>query len=107
MSYLSVEAPNSVARPAPLSFIRKNRTGHLKHLLSAKAIDADDIDEFCQTAEAFEMGLAAPKVAAGKTVALLFFQPSTRTRMGFEAATVAIGAHSIGMDDMSASRSNR
>jgi len=42
----------------------------------------------------------------GKTVALLFFQPSTRTRIGFEVATVALGCHSIGMEDMSASRSN-
>jgi aspartate carbamoyltransferase catalytic subunit len=50
--------------------------------------------------------VVSPLGFAGKTVALLFFQPSTRTRIGFEAATVALGSHSIGMEDMTASRSN-
>src|SRR4029077_14127364 len=58
-----------------------------------------------QAAEAFEFNAAAAG-AVGKTVALLFFQPSTRTRIGFEVAAVALGAHTIGMEDMSASRSN-
>jgi aspartate carbamoyltransferase catalytic subunit len=106
MSFVSVETPTHFTRAAPLGFIQKNRTGQLKHLLSANEITGDDLEEFCQTAEAFELGLVSPQGAAGKTVALLFFQPSTRTRMGFAAATVAIGAHSIGMEDMSASRSN-
>jgi aspartate carbamoyltransferase catalytic subunit len=107
MPYVSAEAPAALARPVPLSFIKKSRSNQLKHLLSAKAMDGDDVDEFCRTAEAFELGLASARAAAGKTVALLFFQPSTRTRIGFEAASVAIGVHSIGMEDMSASRSNR
>ena len=102
MAYVSFE---SLARKAPPNFIRKARTG-LKHLLSAKTIDSDDVDDFCQTAEAYETGLASALGFAGKTVALLFFQPSTRTRIGFEAATVALGSHSIGMEDMAASRSN-
>jgi aspartate carbamoyltransferase catalytic subunit len=107
MSYASV-VPGRLARNAPLSLVRKSRTDRLKHVLSAKAFDSDDVDEFCQAAEAYELGPvpARSSASAGKTVALLFFQPSTRTRMGFEAATVAIGAHSIGMEDMSASRSN-
>src|SRR5262245_60313712 len=103
MSYASVEVPGHLARTTPLSFIRKNRAGHLKHLLSAKSIGSDDVDELCRLAEAHELGRVSVRGSAGKIVALLFFQPSTRTRMGFEAATVAIGAHSIGMEDMSAS----
>jgi aspartate carbamoyltransferase catalytic subunit len=90
----------------PKSFIRPDRTKHLKHLLTTKSIDSDDVNGFCQAAEAFELGRMPAAGSIGKTVALLFFQPSTRTRMGFEAATVALGAYSIGMDDMSASRSN-
>jgi len=78
----------------------------IQHLVSARGIDADAVDEFCRAAEAFELGLASIKNSVGKKVALLFFQPSTRTRMGFEAATAAVGAHTIGMEDMSASRSN-
>lgn len=88
-----------------LQSVERKRAG-LKHLISAKDIDSDHVDYFCQMAEAFENGRTAASRSVGKTVALLFFQPSTRTRMGFEAATVALGAHCIGMEDMSASRSN-
>jgi len=74
--------------------------------LSTKSLAIDDVDRLCESAQAFELGQTPSPATAGKTVALLFFQASTRTRMGFEAATVALGAHSIGMDDMSGSRSN-
>jgi aspartate carbamoyltransferase catalytic subunit len=77
------------------------------HVLSAAAISGDDIDFLCDSAEAFEVGGLARSPAAGMTVSLLFFQPSTRTRLGFEAATVALGCHAIGMDDMANSRSNK
>jgi aspartate carbamoyltransferase catalytic subunit len=77
------------------------------HLLSAEAIDSNDVDDYCRAAETFEAGRSRTAGSAGKTVALLFFQPSTRTRIGFEAAVAALGATAIGVDDMSAvSRSN-
>ena len=76
------------------------------HLLSAEAIDSNDVDAFCRAAEAFEAGRTRTPGSVGKAVALMFFQPSTRTRIGFEAATAALGATAIGVDDMSASRSN-
>jgi aspartate carbamoyltransferase catalytic subunit len=82
------------------------RLDAINHLLSAKSIDLDGVDEYCEIAEAFEQGRVSAPNSVGKTVALLFFQPSTRTRMGFEAAIVALGAHCIGIEDMSASRSN-
>ncbi|MCC6780071.1 MAG: aspartate carbamoyltransferase [Hyphomicrobiales bacterium] len=69
-------------------------------------MSVDDVDELCEGAAAYEAGLVSSASASGKSVALLFFQPSTRTRLGFETATVAIGAHPIGMEDMTASRSN-
>lgn len=79
----------------------------IRHLLSASDLTRDDVDELCNAAQAFENGRPGPAALAGLTVSLLFFQPSTRTRFGFEAATVALGCHAIGMQDMSASRSNR
>ena len=106
MAYVSLESSSKVARKISPNFSPNTRAGRLKHLLSARTIDSDDVDEFCQAAEAYEIGLASARRSAGKTVALLFFQPSTRTRIGFEAATVALGACSIGMEDMSASRAN-
>jgi aspartate carbamoyltransferase catalytic subunit len=105
MVYL-LESTNKLGPSTQASPIRRARARRLKHLLSATELDIDDVDEFCRVAEAFEAGAVPSQQWAGKTVALLFFQPSTRTRLGFEAATVSLGAHSIGMADMSASRTN-
>jgi aspartate carbamoyltransferase catalytic subunit len=106
MAYVSLETSGKVARTVSPNFGRNTRAGRLKHLLSTRTIDSDDVDEFCQAAQAYEIGRTSARGSVGKTVALLFFQPSTRTRIGFEAATVALGSHSIGMEDMSASRTN-
>jgi aspartate carbamoyltransferase catalytic subunit len=76
------------------------------HLISANLIDSNDIDHYCRVADSFEAGRMRSLASVGKAVALLFFQPSTRTRIGFEAATAALGATAIGVEDMSASRSN-
>ena len=91
MAYGAFDTPHKVLLQSPPKFPRRNRAGRLKHLLSAAAINSDDVDDFCQMADAFEIGPVSATAATGKTVALLFFQPSTRTRLGFEAATVALG----------------
>ena len=104
MAYVRNFEPRLVAKTSSQNVERG--AAPLKHLISAKDIDSAHVDFFCQMAEAFEAGRAVASRSIGKTVALLFFQPSTRTRMGFEAATVSLGAHCIGMEDMSASRSN-
>lgn len=83
-----------------------SRGSSASHILSAEWLEREEVDEYCRVAAAFEAGQAHNHACAGKTVALLFFQPSTRTRIGFEAAAAAIGATPIGMEDMSASRSN-
>lgn len=97
MAYLSID------RPGNLSI---GGTGHPRHILGARDITVDDVDEFCQAADEFQSGHALRGQMYGRTVALLFFQSSTRTRLGFESAAATLGAHSVGMDDMSASRSN-
>jgi len=101
MAYLSVASPALHQSPR-----ERSRSGRLRHLLSARDLTIDDVDDFCQAADDFEAGLAPRQQLFGRTVALLFFQSSTRTRLGFEAAAVALGAHCIGMEDMSASRTN-
>ena len=49
-----------------------------------------------------------PAEAAGlfghKVLATLFFQPSTRTRLSFQAAAARLGAHSIGFDSAASTR---
>ena len=39
------------------------------------------------------------KVCEGKKLATLFFEPSTRTRLSFEAAMYELGGHVIGFSD--------
>ena len=97
MSYVSFERPG---------IFQVRNAGQPNHLLSAKGLTIDDVNEYCQVADEFQSGPPLRQHRAGRTVGLLFFQSSTRTRLGFESAAAALGAHSIGMDDMSASRSN-
>jgi aspartate carbamoyltransferase catalytic subunit len=106
MAYVTSESPGKLVRNARADISKTARPAHLKHLLSASALDIDDVDELCQAADEFEAGLVQTQPMSNKTVALLFFQSSTRTRLGFEAATVSLGAHAIGMEDMTASRTN-
>ena len=77
-----------------------------KHLLSAADIDRGLVDELCQLAFEYEQGEAPAHALAGQAVALLFFQPSTRTRAGFQVATLATGGNIVGFENMAASRSN-
>ncbi len=105
MAYLLYGAANQLARHPREAVVRKARADRFRHLLSARDLDIEDVDAFCQVADEFEAGFV-PTHLSGRTVALLFFQSSTRTRLGFETAAVALGAHAIGMEDMSASRTN-
>jgi len=66
------------------------------HLLSIDDLDRDDIAEVLLVADSFvEVGRRAnPKVPTlrGRTVATLFFEDSTRTRMSFETAAKRMSA---------------
>ena len=101
-----LKTPRKIAPTSPQPFEWPRRGATQEHLLTAKTLDGNDVDDYCAAAEALEAGRMKTPASAGKAVALLFFQPSTRTRMGFEAAAVALGASTIGVDDMTASRSN-
>jgi aspartate carbamoyltransferase catalytic subunit len=101
--------PVNISRIAPTmkrDVVAPQRDRANFHLLSAEAIDSNDVDAYCRAAETFEAGRTQTPGSVGKAVALLFFQPSTRTRIGFESAVAALGATAIGVDDMSATRSN-
>jgi len=71
-------------------------TGFPTHLLSMDDLDADAIGEVLRVTDSFaEVGRRAnPKVPAlrGRTVATLFFEDSTRTRMSFETAAKRMSA---------------
>lgn len=72
----------------------------MKHLLSIDDLGAAGIDEVLRLTETFaEVGRRAiPKVPAlrGKTVAMLFYEDSTRTKLSFETAAKRLSADTMG-----------
>lgn len=70
-----------------------------KHLLDIESLSADEINTVLDTAQAFKAvsERAIKKVPAlrGKTVILLFIEPSTRTRISFELAAQRLTADII------------
>lgn len=47
------------------------------------------------------------EIGRGKTLGYLFYEPSTRTRLSFEAAIASIGGTSIGISDISSSSTKK
>ena len=74
-------------------------TGAMRHLLSMADLDRDDIDRLLGLTASFaEVGeRKIPKVPAlrGKTIALLFYEDSTRTRLSFETAAKRLSADTL------------
>lgn len=70
-----------------------------KHLLGLEELSAQEIELFLNTARSFKEVLERPipKVPTlrGKTVANLFFEPSTRTRLSFELAEKRLSADTV------------
>ena len=73
-------------------------------LLSILDLSVEDIDALVATAEDI---IANPASYAhrceGKKLATLFFEPSTRTRLSFEAAMYELGGHVIGFSEANSS----
>lgn len=68
-----------------------------RHLLSAAQLGADDIQALSQRADALRQMSREElsKILQGAVVATLFYEPSTRTRMSFEAAVLRLGGHVV------------
>ena len=81
----------------------------MRHLLSTEDLDRETLETLLSTAEGFADVLARPipKVPAllGRTVATMFFEPSTRTRMSFEKAAKALSADTLSFSASSSSLS--
>ena len=69
----------------------------MRSLIDILDLSAEEIDELIQTADDI---IAHPEkyseVCKGKKIATLFFEPSTRTRLSFEAAMLELGGSVIG-----------
>ena len=73
-----------------------------RHLIQPDDLSVSEIDEICSLAEQI---IVDPKsfqdVCRGKILATLFFEPSTRTRLSFEAAMLRLGGSVEGFSDAS------
>lgn len=73
----------------------------MNNILSADQFTKEQIEEILATAELMEKQFGektVPQTLAGKIVACLFFEPSTRTRLSFESAVLRLGGNVIDME---------
>ncbi len=79
-----------------------------RHLIEPGDLTVSEIDEICSVAEQM---IVDPKsfqdVCRGKILATLFFEPSTRTRLSFEAAMLHLGGTVEGFADASSTSSTK
>ena len=82
--------------------------GRLRHLVTLKGLPRPQLEALLDRSESFltPMGEypAANRSLAGRTVANLFFEPSTRTRASFELAARRLGAVVLSLDVSMSSR---
>lgn len=80
----------------------------MRHLLSITDLSVEEIDELLNTAADIEANPDKYAHAlAGKKLATLFFEPSTRTRLSFEAAMYELGGNVIGFAGASNSSASK
>ena len=88
--------------------LQRDPAGRLRHLLTLEGLSRDEIVHLLDLAQFYvrEPGDLPARDGAllGRTVANLFFEPSTRTRVSFELAATRLGADVVNLDLHSSSR---
>jgi aspartate carbamoyltransferase catalytic subunit len=88
--------------------LQRDHAGRLRHLLTLEGLSADELKGLLDFAQFYvrQPGDMAARDGslAGRTVANLFFEPSTRTRVSFELAARRLGADVVNLDLHSSSR---
>ena len=76
----------------------------MRHLIDIMDLSIEELDEMIGTAKDI---IADPEkyshICAGKKLATLFFEPSTRTRLSFEAAMYELGGNVLGFSEAQSS----
>ena len=80
----------------------------MRSLIDILDFSVEEIDELLKTAnDIIDNPKAYSKVCEGKKLATLFFEPSTRTRLSFEAAMLELGGSVIGFSEANSSSASK
>ena len=76
----------------------------MRHLIGIEDLSVNEIEELIRTAEdIIENPKKYAETCHGKKLATLFYEPSTRTRLSFEAAMIELGGNVIGFSEAQSS----
>src|SRR5205814_710798 len=64
-----------------------------RHFLTGEELRADELTALIARAAEMKRAPRQPQVLDGRTVALIFEKPSTRTRVSFEVGVAELGGH--------------
>ena len=80
----------------------------MKHLIDIKNLTVEEIDELLKVAnDIIQNKEKYSHKCDGKKLATLFFEPSTRTRLSFEAAMMELGGNIIGFSSANSSSTSK
>ena len=80
----------------------------MRHLLDTTDLSVEEIDEIISLAvDIIDNKKKYSKVCEGKKLATLFFEPSTRTRLSFEAAMLELGGSVLGFSEASSTSASK
>jgi aspartate carbamoyltransferase len=79
----------------------------IKHILSIDQFDRIGIEEIFKLSATLEKETNAGDYLQGKILATLFFEPSTRTRLSFEAAFIKLGGQILSVENAFDNSSNK
>ena len=76
----------------------------MRHLIGIEDLSVKEIESLIETAEdIIDNPKKYSEVCHGKKLATLFYEPSTRTRLSFEAAMIELGGNVIGFSEAGSS----
>jgi aspartate carbamoyltransferase catalytic subunit len=92
----------------PSATVQRDAEGRLRHLITLEGLTREEITGLLDLAQFYVRPLgelpARDQSLSGHTVANLFFEPSTRTRVSFEIAAQRLGADVVNLDMQTSSR---